>query len=470
MVGSQTGARRFFDLNIEMVLEHWGVAEAIREVIANALDEQALSGTSDPVIEKDEQARWHIRDFGRGLKYEHLTQNEDAEKLAKPNLVVGKFGVGLKDALATFDRNGIGVHIFSRLGDISLEKAPKHDFGDVMTLHAVVEPASRPGMNGTEFILAGVEDVALEVAKAYFLRCSGDEELERNEYGAVLRRRRQAANIYVNGLRVATEDNFLFSYDITSLTAPLRRALNRERSNVGRTAYQDRVKAILTSCESAGVASELADDLERLTQGLGHDETKWIDIGTRATQILAANQKTVFVTGTQMFTQAGSVQRAKEDGYRIVVVPDTIAQRLPAVMDVKGEPVLDVGRFLQVWNESFTFDFVALNQLEKAEREVWRTFAELWKVVGSNARHVKEVRISNTMRMRTDGRAQAEGVWDPGNQWIVVKRSCLDSAAHFAAVLLHELGHSMSGAGDVSEEFEAALTTLLGQTGSKAAR
>lgn len=47
----------------------------------------------------------------------------------------------------------------------------------------------------------------------------------------------------MNGLRVATEDNFLFSYDITSLTAPLRRALNRERSNVGRTAYADRDKA-----------------------------------------------------------------------------------------------------------------------------------------------------------------------------------------------------------------------------------
>src|SRR3989442_13291273 len=128
MEGSQAEVPRFFDLNIERVLEHWGVAEAIREVIANALDEQALSGTGDPVIEKDKQARWHIRDFGRGLKYEHLTQNEDAEKLAKPNLVVGKFGVGLKDALATFDRNGIEVQIFSGYGYISLGKAPRHDF------------------------------------------------------------------------------------------------------------------------------------------------------------------------------------------------------------------------------------------------------------------------------------------------------------------------------------------------------
>ncbi len=36
---------RMFDLNIEEVLEAWEVSHAIREVISNALDEQALSGS-----------------------------------------------------------------------------------------------------------------------------------------------------------------------------------------------------------------------------------------------------------------------------------------------------------------------------------------------------------------------------------------------------------------------------------------
>src|SRR5215472_7909517 len=36
---------REFDLNIERVLENWTVAHALREVIANALDKQALTGT-----------------------------------------------------------------------------------------------------------------------------------------------------------------------------------------------------------------------------------------------------------------------------------------------------------------------------------------------------------------------------------------------------------------------------------------
>jgi hypothetical protein len=52
----------------------------LRKVLANALDEQALTKTKDVAISKDEQGRWHIRDYGRGLKYEHLTQNENQEK------------------------------------------------------------------------------------------------------------------------------------------------------------------------------------------------------------------------------------------------------------------------------------------------------------------------------------------------------------------------------------------------------
>jgi hypothetical protein len=95
---------REFDLNIERVLESWSVAHAIREVVANALDEAALTGSAEPAISKAVDGRWHIVHFGRGLRYEHLTQNENREKLANRDKVVGKFGVGLKDALATFDR------------------------------------------------------------------------------------------------------------------------------------------------------------------------------------------------------------------------------------------------------------------------------------------------------------------------------------------------------------------------------
>ena len=97
-----------FDLNIEKILEDWDIHHAIREIIANAIDECIITNTKDIDISKDNSGKWHIRDFGRGLKYEHLTQKENDEKLRNPK-VIGKFGIGLKDALATFDRKGVKV-------------------------------------------------------------------------------------------------------------------------------------------------------------------------------------------------------------------------------------------------------------------------------------------------------------------------------------------------------------------------
>ena len=109
-----------FDLNIEKILEDWEVHHPIREIIANALDEQLLTGSKNIDIFRDAQGKWHIRDYGRGLKYQHLTQKENEEKLRNPN-IIGKFGIGLKDALATFERNGVKVLIKSRFGEITLD-------------------------------------------------------------------------------------------------------------------------------------------------------------------------------------------------------------------------------------------------------------------------------------------------------------------------------------------------------------
>jgi len=95
---------KVFDLNIETILENWEIHHAIREVIANAIDEQMLTGTMDIDILKDSYSRWHILDFGRELQYEHLKQKENDEKLRNPH-TIGKFGIGLKDALATFERH-----------------------------------------------------------------------------------------------------------------------------------------------------------------------------------------------------------------------------------------------------------------------------------------------------------------------------------------------------------------------------
>jgi len=451
------GQASLFDLNVEKILDHWGLPEAAREVIANALDEQALSGSAEPQIVKRRDG-WHITDFGRGLHYQHLTQNENPEKRRRSDLVVGKFGVGLKDALATFHRRGVEVRIRSPHGDIRLQQAAKTNFADVKTLHAAITPASEPKRRGTDFTLGGLSDADMAAARDYFLRFAGDKELERTELGSILERRPdQPARIYVKGVRVALEDQFLFSYNVTSTTTQLQRALNRERSNVGRSAYQDRVKAILLKAKSEAVAEQLVQDLTRIPLGTNHDEITWLDVQEQAVRILATRGKTVFVSSQQMFTMGSTIQEARADGYKVIVVPDRLLGRLSKLRDLEGRPILDISGFVQVWNASFTYNFVDLAKLNKTERIAWAILPELIRLAGAHAKRVKEVRISATMRL-DEGAYETEGVWDSPN--IVVKRSVLDSPRHFARVVLHEIAHASSGGNHGSLAFMAAIDDL----------
>ena len=119
---------RLFDLNIEKILDGWELCHAARELIANALDEACLSRTKDISITRLSETKWMIRDYGRGIRYEHLTQNENVEKLRNPSKVIGRFGVGLKDALATLSRRGVDVQMQSQFGDIVLRQSAKHGF------------------------------------------------------------------------------------------------------------------------------------------------------------------------------------------------------------------------------------------------------------------------------------------------------------------------------------------------------
>lgn len=87
-------------------------------------------------------------------------------------------------------------------------------------------------------------------------------------------------------------------------------------------------------------------------------------------------------------------------------------------------------------------------------------------LVAREAKRVTSVRISETMRInRYDGN-EAVGVWDEASRQVVVKRTQLRAAETFLATLLHEIGHAYSGAPDVDELFEDALTHLLGRTGA----
>lgn len=254
-------SKRYFDLNIEKVLDNWEVYHAVREIIANALDETILTGCRAPTFEEDHQGYWHIRDFGRGLNYEHFTQNQNTEKV-NANDVIGKFGVGLKDALAVLNRAGRDVIIDSKYGHITLEMHRKEGFEDVQTLHAVFADPIDTQFEGTEFKLK-VTNKEMQDAKKLFLYFENKAPLDQTALGQIYQKGGQVASIYVNGVKVADEENYTFDYNITKKNAALKKALNRERSAVGRTAYSATIKSMLLASSAVEVISVLLNQLKK---------------------------------------------------------------------------------------------------------------------------------------------------------------------------------------------------------------
>lgn len=459
---------RAFDLNVEAVLDHWTSADAVREFIANALDEATLSGTECPTITRLRPGSWEIRDRGRGLRYEHLTQNEDQEKRRNPDRVIGRFGVGLKDALAVLHRHRVRVALSSRHGLITLAAREKAGFDDVVTLHAQIAPPADPQMIGTCIALHDVPDHEVERAIAFFRAYSGEQTLEATPFGEILERRANSpARIYVNGMVVAEEENFAFSYNVTRLTEAMRKALNRERMHVGRSAYRERVKDMLLAAASPAVGRALCDDLARIASGESYDETMWVDVQVHAAKLLSAAGDVVFVTATEHLERRAYVDYAREQGRTIITIPEAVGRHLHSASDIAGAPIASLTQFLTEWRRRFSYEYIAESELTDAERAIFAGHRKLLEI--ARATHlVRSVRVSRTIQPSPLGGDDARGVWVDGESAIILRRDALKSHESFAAVLLHEIGHAVSGASDVTIDFERGLTEILGRVGAAA--
>lgn len=464
----KTNNAKEFDLNIEKILENWEVYHAIREIIANALDEQILTNTKDISIYKSNDGWWHIIDFGRGLNYHHLTQNENEEKLTNDKLI-GRFGVGLKDALATLYRHGIKVQIISKYGIITLKEASKSGFDDIITLHAQIAPPQNPNMVGTDFCLLGCNVDDIEKAKSLFLTFSGKNILEKNAYGEVIENSTNTADIYINGVKVAEESNFLFSYNITSLTAQLKKALNRERTNVGRSAYTGRIKDILKACSSEKVIDALVEDLQQFGSGNEHDELSWNGIAMYAAKKMNQLHKdTTFVTTSDLQNNPSLIDKMQRSGYNPVVVPDNIISKMEDYNTgaKSGETLTTVKQYIKDEKERFVPVEIDINALTADEIDVYNKTDSILKLIGGKPKNVKEIVIVEKI-YESELFYETLGLWIAGENKILIKRKQLKSLKQYAGTLLHECAHAISGADDVSRDFELKLTEIIGIVSSK---
>ena len=458
-----------FDLNIEKILENWENYHAIREIIANALDEQILTKTKDIEIKQTSDGWWHIIDFGRGLNYHHLTQNENEEKLNN-NKLIGRFGVGLKDALATLYRHNIKVEIKSKYGIIRLKTASKAGFDDIITLHAEITPSNNINMIGTDFCLYGCTKEDIEQAKSLFLKFTKNNLLETTKYGEVLSNTGANSNIYINGVKVAEEPNFLFSYNITALNAQIKKSLNRERTNIGRTAYTSRIKDILKDCQSNIVIEKLIEDLQEFSSGNRHDELSWNDIAMYASmKISELNSKATFITASDLQNTPSLIDNMLRNGHTPIVVPDNLISKIEDynIGATEGKTLITANQYIIEEQKNFIPQIIDINSLSSNERNIYYKTEKILELIGGRAPNIKAIQIVDKI-YENEFFDETVGLWISDEGRILIKRTQLQSLYKYAGTLLHECCHAISGFGDVSRDFEKELTTIIGVLASKA--
>jgi hypothetical protein len=131
-------------------------------------------------------------------------------------------------------------------------------------------------------------------------------------------------------------------------------------------------------------------------------------------------------------------------------------------------PIMDLSEYVRQWNTSFEFKFVKPSELKNKERLIYERTGDIFSLLGGQPPMVKDVLISETMRL--EGLEEAVGVWEPREQRIVIKRSQLRSLRDYAGTLLHETAHATSRAMDLSSRFEDELTVSLGTISSNSLR
>lgn len=261
------------DLNIgENYLDDWDVYCAIREIIANALDEQ-----KDGKIEvvKTNEDEYVIRDFGSGLKLENFIMS--GKNKATKNDAIGKFGVGLKDALGVLKNNNIEVEIRTAKYTFDFHMKEKSVTTKIKTLHAYVYENNEKDFKGTEFTLKKCKREYIEQAENEFLMFKKQKckVLEKTYYGDILEKENSKADIYINGMKISEDRNLVFSYNIKNISSRLKKGINRERKYVSRDAYREDIKNIIKESTKSSVLEVFEKELRRTCSDNCYSEIKW---------------------------------------------------------------------------------------------------------------------------------------------------------------------------------------------------
>jgi hypothetical protein len=223
---------KYFDLNIgKNVLSHLTVEDALKEIIANALDEHKLSEISKDIkIYKNTANKWCIRDYGSGITSSNFKFNINHKK-EKNYDVIGMYGYGLKDAFGTLMSKGIKFKIYTETHSYTPIFRCKPDFVDEETIHIEINKNKTHEIScGTEFVFENLNLDYITRAKSKFIKFI-NPQITYSSHDFKMFTLDSHQSIFINGVEVNTDTGFHFSYDIKR-SENIDKCFNRDRKQM----------------------------------------------------------------------------------------------------------------------------------------------------------------------------------------------------------------------------------------------
>ena len=389
----------------------WTVVQAIREILANALD----THTKPEIIWEAGVAT--VTDFGSGFHPNGLLIGETT----KTTDDIGQYGEGLKVGAMVLLRNGSWITAES-LGKRYTFKMEDSIVGtQVLTIY--MDECVTP-KKGT-IVRFACTQAELDEAKSLFLAITPRDRYDKN----ILH---HAGSIYVQGL-LTEQLKSILSYNITA-----KDAMNRDRTVLNRDVVSREVKNILKQTKSY----EAITDIIRACEDEGMRDSLEADCYfTPEHKRLWRKAFNELHDNKACLTEQQS-SRASYLGFKCITLPWSIRHTLNNA-GVK----LD---YEVVHKDASRSSMVNVTASQRAILAKAR--AILQPVFAPDLTTKYTVRIC---KMRSDG--------ERDGKVIRINISILDDLGKTMAVLFHELCHLVYGHADCSAEFEADLTYYGGK-------
>ena len=450
------------DLNIKEILSDWKISDAVRELIANAIDEHLIAKIPNPIkVDYNEQTKTLIiKDEGRGIKNIHFIQNESSEKKDALN-TIGKFGIGLKDAIAVLVRHHINITFKSDFGIYTPIITRKEGIKeDIPTIHMQRENNLQE-QKGTLVTISPISIEEVNDAKSKFAIFKEWQKVIKTPKGNIMVNNDGASGeIFVNGMKISDDENLIFNYNILETNAALRKALNRERKNLSRDAYRDAIirilKAITNDEDKLFVYSKILNNTSS-----NSNEWSFTDIKLLVISYFDSLDKDKYI----IVSPSNDDERFKEYAGNENKIIITVTDKEYASLQNKG--VQTIKQFGDNYLSNYQVIYIPENELTPQELKNWLELKQFLIQLQNNwvslKERMSELELDNLPLMIIKSHPNANALWSENEKEIKIIRKIISDKEKLFGATLHEICHMVSGATDATIDFENELTTCLGE-------